>query len=421
MRLYELINLPINLGEGELSPEVAYFLGAVFSANESFEFESKQYWLAPVRHNYGQASEEQIFEHAQFLTQSIGRANGSILMKDEIRKNNWFNSKSITDAFKSKQGFAAIFESENGVTIDLLFDRAKDALAKSSAEVKRAFIAGAFDGRSSVDKHAGYLALDCEIPKIANYLSGLLGEVDIKCNYNTHRVRMEGGRPRKNQLRIKANDVVGFMSKVGIISSQRLAAITAIHGAGLFVHIKNEVLWGLKTLSTNAQSGRILEFFQPEVQNDEDNLDAQLLHEISHVAGDPNFTYPNAPRAKVELSETKGRQIYPRNKKVSANALARANHKCEIDEMHPSFTRKNFDLTYCEPHHLIPLRFHGMFTASLDIEENIVSLCSNCHNHLHYGKNIKPLLKKLYDERKDLLRLAGINISLQELYKMYNV
>ena len=72
-----------------------------------------------------------------------------------------------------------------------------------------------------------------------------------------------------------------------------------------------------------------------------------------------------------------------------------------------------------EPHHLIPLSQHKKFNVSLDVEENIVSLCSNCHNQLHYGKGHEILLKKLYDERKDLLEAAGIYVTFEELVAMY--
>lgn len=53
--------------------------------------------------------------------------------------------------------------------------------------------------------------------------------------------------------------------------------------------------------------------------------------------------------------------------------------------------------------------------------ENIVSLCSHCHNLLHYGKlkDKLPILKKLYNERKDALVKVGLNISLEELTEYY--
>lgn len=73
-----------------------------------------------------------------------------------------------------------------------------------------------------------------------------------------------------------------------------------------------------------------------------------------------------------------------------------------------------------EPHHLIPLEFQDYFEYSLDVEANIICLCSNCHNEIHYGLNNKILIKKFYDERIEALRACGLDISLEDLYKMYD-
>ena len=76
---------------------------------------------------------------------------------------------------------------------------------------------------------------------------------------------------------------------------------------------------------------------------------------------------------------------------------------------------------FTEPHHLVPLAFSDRFDGSLDREENIVSLCSNCHNEIHYGKEAGKLVKKLYGDRKDLLESIGISITLDELLEMYGI
>ena len=77
---------------------------------------------------------------------------------------------------------------------------------------------------------------------------------------------------------------------------------------------------------------------------------------------------------------------------------------------------------YMECHHLVPLSYSYKFPdISLDVEENIVCLCSNCHNQLHYGKGADVLLKKLYLERHSYLEKVGIHITLNELLEMYEV
>lgn len=150
--------------------------------------------------------------------------------------------------------------------------------------------------------------------------------------------------------------------------------------------------------------------------------DEQILAEINGMDFDANaleFEYINKPREKQIPKKINGIYIYNRDKKVAFNALVHANFECEIDKKHPSFIRKNSSRKYMEPHHLVPLAYSKCFDVSLDVEENIVSLCSNCHNQLHYGKDAKKMLIKLYNERKERLKSVGIDISLEELLQMY--
>lgn len=114
-----------------------------------------------------------------------------------------------------------------------------------------------------------------------------------------------------------------------------------------------------------------------------------------------------------------GHKTYPRDRQTAIHALAHAKYCCEIDEEHPTFIRKNSDKNYTEPHHLLPMSCSDQFDVSLDVEENIVSLCSNCHNEIHYGKNADVLIKKIYLERKADLERVGIYISLEKLLEAY--
>lgn len=59
------------------------------------------------------------------------------------------------------------------------------------------------------------------------------------------------------------------------------------------------------------------------------------------------------------------------------------------------------------------------FEHSLDVEENIVSLCSRCHNEIHYGENADVLITKLYYERIELLNNKKIDVTLDELLSFY--
>lgn len=131
------------------------------------------------------------------------------------------------------------------------------------------------------------------------------------------------------------------------------------------------------------------------------------------------FEYNNAPEKPREKSKSSS-YVYPRSRKVAFNALKKASFLCEVDSSHKVFLRKQSDVTYTEPHHLVPLSAQDKFPdVNLDREQNIVSLCSNCHNQLHYGKDFESILKPLYEERKELLMLIGIDISYEQLRTYY--
>lgn len=131
------------------------------------------------------------------------------------------------------------------------------------------------------------------------------------------------------------------------------------------------------------------------------------------------FTYSGKPKAK-QAPVSRGKQkVYPRDRIVAVNALVHAKHKCEIKASHATFIRKSNNKPYTEPHHLVPLSFSDNFAVSLDVEENVVSLCSTCHNHIHYGKDASKLITALYNQRKELLQQVGIYVTLEELLSMY--
>ena len=50
---------------------------------------------------------------------------------------------------------------------------------------------------------------------------------------------------------------------------------------------------------------------------------------------------------------------------------------------------------YVEAHHLIPMGFQDDFSKSIDVEANIISLCTYCHkNYIMLNiKVIEPLIK----------------------------
>lgn len=159
-----------------------------------------------------------------------------------------------------------------------------------------------------------------------------------------------------------------------------------------------------------------------QVIKQEKKFDDELLDEIDEVTTDElpvDDVYMPTPEDRKDPVMNGESYFYPRDKKTALKALKRANYECEIDKNHPSFIRKTNGTNYTEPHHLVPMSEQDNYENSLDVQANIVSLCSNCHNQLHYGNDPEALLIKLYDSRKDELKAAGIYIRFEELLRLY--
>lgn len=151
-------------------------------------------------------------------------------------------------------------------------------------------------------------------------------------------------------------------------------------------------------------------------------FDYKLIFDLSYddfLEITPGFENIAKPIDKKGVRVINNHKVYLRDKQTSLNALSKARLKCEIDSNHPTFIRKNSNVNYTEPHHLIPMCYQD-FDKSLDVEANIISLCSNCHNQIHHGKDAEKLFKRLYNERIELLKAAKIVISFENLKKMYS-
>lgn len=187
-----------------------------------------------------------------------------------------------------------------------------------------------------------------------------------------------------------------------------------------------EGYYRLRDLSTLSLSdANILRDIKKEYQqimnlDVEELQDAELVFSISETEDDGvSFVYKGQKKSKKQTVSSDGREYYPRDRETAINALKHAEFRCEIDSTHKLFIKKDGRTTYTEPHHLVPLSAYKDFDVSLDVEENIVSLCSHCHNEIHYGINGKKLVEQLYKMRKEELAKVGISISLEKLLKYY--
>jgi 5-methylcytosine-specific restriction protein A len=115
---------------------------------------------------------------------------------------------------------------------------------------------------------------------------------------------------------------------------------------------------------------------------------------------------------------------YVRSAEIVGRALAMSNAACALEKAsapHVSFTSAKTKKNYVEAHHFVPFSQQPNFPVSLEVEENIAVLCPNCHRMLHYGSlaSKKEHLKSLFRRREEALQARGINVSLEQLLKMY--
>ena len=160
-----------------------------------------------------------------------------------------------------------------------------------------------------------------------------------------------------------------------------------------------------------------------DVEKTEVEADRKLLEALENMTESdfiqPEYEYILTPQEKTPPVVRDHIKIRPRNPAISVAALSYAKFLCEIDDEHPSFIRRKNNQNYVEPHHLVPMKYSDDFEVSLDVGANIVSLCSNCHNQIHYGRDYEKLLEILYEKRKNMLRKVGINVTLEQLKEMY--
>ncbi|MCR5023733.1 MAG: HNH endonuclease [Lachnospiraceae bacterium] len=152
-----------------------------------------------------------------------------------------------------------------------------------------------------------------------------------------------------------------------------------------------------------------------------ENEDLQS-HDVDSGTDDlehPEYSREPQPRILLEEQDAKGRPMPLRDPAKKRNAMILAGYKCENDPNHKTFISRGTGKPYVESHHLIPMEYYNDFEYSLDVEENIVCLCSNCHNEIHYGVNNADIVRKLFMARRELLHDAGLDITEDELLKAY--
>ena len=129
-----------------------------------------------------------------------------------------------------------------------------------------------------------------------------------------------------------------------------------------------------------------------------------------------------ATKVPVPCSSGKSRR-YKTDPDISKTALDMQKYECQCGgTTHFSFFRRDGKTPYVEGHHVIPMKAQKDFpNDTLDIVDNIVALCPNCHKKVHHGVegDVKDVLSKIYTPTR-ISRLSKFGISdVDSLYDTY--
>lgn len=133
---------------------------------------------------------------------------------------------------------------------------------------------------------------------------------------------------------------------------------------------------------------------------------------------------PNTPQAAPPPSPGRsGKPRYKADPALGKGALAKAGYVCENCGK-GTFTARSTGCDFMEPHHLIPISCQGNYTNKIDITDNLICLCPNCHSQIHYGINAdrEVMIRKFLAARKtDLKNHGGIDIDENTLLGYYKI
>lgn len=121
-------------------------------------------------------------------------------------------------------------------------------------------------------------------------------------------------------------------------------------------------------------------------------------------------------------------------KNIKQAALEKYGYKCFFDqfateenehqahELNYFKTKKN--LTYLEGHHMVQMENSKFFEKDVDVIENIIPLCPNCHRKIHNADKatVMKMLRLYYDNsnKRELIR-KGIFVDIDTLARFYGI
>ncbi len=203
----------IELKNQDINKALAYVIGLIFPLYKSKKLAGKEFLLGCVNHNSGKVTEEELAQHYSAVLNLLNSDN----MKNVIDiKTNKTNEYTISP----KRGFTALLEVD-GLSEEqckAILNKKVREISTSTRDIKKEFIKGCFDGRSSWDTTAHYLSLDVDRDyEKQDLIDSIISDFNIELNMN----RRDKNHKKNDQLRVKKTDISRYIREIGLYSSCR--------------------------------------------------------------------------------------------------------------------------------------------------------------------------------------------------------
>jgi len=198
-------------------------------------------------------------------------------------------------------------------------------------------------------------------------------------------------------------------------------------------HIQTDLIISKNEISEELYTGILKSLRSKKVEPSRVTYIEEITRLLTPYAGQTEEDYQDSFDLSVEAEIPAG--AVPKKKKkntvqgstwtrsptIKSKSLIKANYLCENDEMHTTFISQKTQKPFMEAHHLIPMEYQDEFEVSIDVPENILSLCPNCHRAFHSSEynQRESLVRKFFEKRSSDLESREITIGIDGLLRFY--
>lgn len=205
------------LRDSQMNRALAYALGLIYPLYKEKKLNAREYILGCVNHNARKVTQDELNTHYRDVYKMFKECMGN--KAPELKTN-----KTVDYTISPKEGFTVLVEKTDiseAECIDILTAKVKE-IKNSSEDIKKEFVKGCFDGRSSWDTTAHYLSIDVDrVYERQDLVVEIVESLGIGLNVN----RRDKNHKKNDQIRIKKDSLHRFMSYVGLYSTCRKSLV----------------------------------------------------------------------------------------------------------------------------------------------------------------------------------------------------